>query len=126
MAASPLEVGGIVALSLGLIRLLERSIDGLIARRRNGQEPKDPPSNPGHRGGFTCPWADQIREVRLLGRTDQDGRPLVYVPRNWGEALEELRAAARDQAEADRRQAGLLAEIRDALKRSNGPSRPPR
>ena len=119
---NPLEIGGVLAVCMGLVRLVESLIGGLVAARKERTLPADTHIcnlNETERDAL-CETAKALADIhQMLSRTDSNGLPLVYAPRAWGDTLQRIEDMLRDlyvsnqhTAVLDERQTKL---IRDGL-----------
>lgn len=86
----------IVGIVMALIKVIERLVDPLIAKRSS----------------LTAKEHEWIYELyKMHAKYDEDGLPLWYVPRSWAESQKEIVSALRAVAEDQRR----IAEVLDKL-----------
>lgn len=81
-----LETGGVIGMMIVLSMGLVKVIEALIAKRRNGNGTPTPiPAI------LVSEQERQLHELyELHHRFDDDGAPLWYVPRSWGETQKEI------------------------------------
>jgi len=80
---------GMIALSMILVRIIERLLDIVIKRRTNGKHSLIP--QPVDHNSLTPEeHAALMRLDELHSKTDGDGIPLWYVPRSMLESLKEM------------------------------------
>lgn len=106
------ETGLAVVLALGLIEAL-KIIRTQVQTRKNG-------GKKANACGLTGDQARQLQRLHdLHDRTDPDGTPVWYVPR---QALFGMRDGIRDLAAHQEDQTSLLREIRDLLRSNSRPT----
>ena len=76
---SGVELGGVIAISFGLIEIIKALINKRFSNNKNGVS------------GLTDEQKQQLKTLHDLHyRFDDNGVPLWYVPRSWGELLKEI------------------------------------
>lgn len=81
----------LVALSLALVRIIERLIDGFINKKRNnGKVSIAPPRTGGCNGMTPEEHAALMRLDEMHSQRDKDGIPLWYVPRSMNASMAEF------------------------------------
>jgi len=80
---------GMIALSMVLVRIIERLLDVAIKKRTNGKHSLIPQPTD-HNSLTNEEHAALMRLDELHSKTDPDGVPLWYVPRSMLKSLEEM------------------------------------
>jgi len=89
-ASTAAIIGGVVGFITILGRVIEKLVDGVLAKKAHARAPEPAPPPPA-----ICEFGAQEKERlgdlhRLHERYDDDGIPMVYSPRSWLSAVDKL------------------------------------
>ena len=103
MDATALETGSMFVIAIGLIEI----IMGLIRKRANGK---------GEKSALSENERHQLKTLHSLHtRFDDDGAPLWYVPRSWGESQKQIAELLKDVSRTQKNQTKILEKIAEQL-----------
>jgi len=106
MIENAILISSSLAIALGLVKIIERLLDGYL-NKRNGKA---------LRCGMLSGYGDAIMKIaEIQGRVDNDGIPLCYSPRSILESQEKIMASVQEVTRSQERIAETLERMQRVL-----------
>jgi len=106
MIENAILISSSLAIALGLVKIIERLLDGYLDKR-NGKT---------FRCGMLSGYGDAITKIaEIQGRVDDDGIPLCYSPRSILDTQDKILDSIQEIVRTQERTAGILDRMQRVL-----------